>query len=238
MKIDTKIITTKGREHQITSSHPFVVGWFAVPEFTMTDIILEQINVERLYDPVLANKEDLVILDIGANIGLFSLYAQDSASKIIAVEPTPDTYNVLQRLIKGVKNIDSVPYALSDKDGTIEFFIHDNPTINSIAVNQAGETVTVQTRTIASIIAEQNLDWVDFVKCDIEGSEMQALTKETLEPVSDKIGSWFIEVHQTNRDQSPWPGNLEQNRQALSEVFKSVGYNTMPVVHDQLFVWK
>jgi len=48
-------------------------------------IIIRQINNDRLYDPFFKDKKDLVILDIGANIGLFTLYAQDSASKLISV---------------------------------------------------------------------------------------------------------------------------------------------------------
>ena len=49
---------------------------------------------------------------------------------------------------------------------------------------------------------------------------------------------WFIEIHQTNVNESPWPGNLESNRQQLAELFQRHGYQTESVIHDQLFAWK
>ena len=54
-------------------------------EKTCAKIIIRQINTERIYDRFLKDKKDLVILDIGANVGLFTLYAKDSASRVVSV---------------------------------------------------------------------------------------------------------------------------------------------------------
>lgn len=233
-----QIKTTKDRIHNIETDDAEIVDWFARPDVTMTDCILDQLNTDRLYDPVLANKENLIMLDVGANIGLFSLYAQDSAKQIICLEPTPVTLGILEKLTAGIDCIKIAPVALSDSDGEITFYINENPTINSV-VNQAGTEVRVQARTIETVLREQALDWVDFVKCDIEGSEMLAITKATIDPVKDKIGSWFIEVHQTNGNTgAPWPGNLEDNRQQLLAVLRNAGYSAEPIIHDQIFAWK
>lgn len=233
-----QINTTKNRIYTIDSSDSEVVEWFDRGGINMTDIILDQINNERLYDPVLANKDDLVILDVGANIGLFSLYAQDSAQKIICLEPTPRTFGVLQKLTKNIDKIAVQSTALSDHDGEISFYVSDNPTINSI-VNQVGEEVRVQAQTMATVLKQNNLDWVDFVKCDIEGSETLAITDATIDAVRDQIGSWFIEVHQTDGNTGVlWPGNLEENRQNIIAVLKNAGYSAEPVIHDQIFAWK
>jgi FkbM family methyltransferase len=233
-----QIKTTKDRIHNIETDDAEIVDWFDRPDVTMTDCILDQLNNERLYDPVLANKENLIMLDVGANIGLFSLYAQDSAKQIICLEPTPVTLNILEKLTAGIDCIKIAPVALSDSDGEITFYINENPTINSV-VNQAGTEVRVQARTIETVLREQALDWVDFVKCDIEGSEMLAITEATLDPVKDKIGSWYIEVHQTNGNTgASWPGNLEDNRQQLLAVLRNAGYSAEPIIHDQIFAWK
>lgn len=240
--LNKTIITTKGRVHEIKTTNPKIISWFeqgtSQADVTQTDCMLDQINNERLYDPVLADKEDLVMLDIGANIGLFSLYAADSAEKIISLEPTPATFEVLTELAQSQPKIKPVAVALSDHDGEITFYVHENPTINSTDVDQNGTPVTVQCRTIETVLKEQGLDWVDFVKCDIEGSEMRAITRETLEPVKDRIGSWFFELHQTNRTEQSWPGNLEQNRQEIMSILRDVGYNAEPILHDQVFAWK
>jgi FkbM family methyltransferase len=240
--LDKKIYTTKGREHVINSTNPAVVEWFErgtkEADVTQTENMLDQINNERLYDPVLADKEDLIVLDIGANIGLFSLYVQDSAKQIIALEPTPATFSVLTEMCKDVEKIKPVSVALSDHDGEIIFYVHENPTINSLVELKEATPVTVQCKTIETILNEQGLDWVDFVKCDIEGSEMIAITEATLTPVKDRIGSWFFEMHQTNRSEASWPGNLEENRQKLITILKNVGYGAEPILHDQIFAWK
>lgn len=233
-----QIKTTKDRIYNIETDDPEIVDWFDRPDVTMTDCILDQINNERLYDPVLANKDNLVILDIGANIGLFSLYAQDSASKIIALEPTPATLSVLNKLVGHIDNISVSAVALNNADGEISFYINDNPTINS-SVNQVGQEVRVQARTIATVLKENNLEWVDFVKCDIEGSEIQAITAETIDAVKDQVGSWFIECHQTDGNTGAmWPGNLEANRQQLISILRGAGYSAEPIIHDQIFAWK
>jgi hypothetical protein len=96
----------------------------------------------------------------------------------------------------------------------------------------------VQCMTLETLLHMQGLDHVDFIKCDIEGSEMQALTDETLSPIANKVNFWFVEVHQTNVDKEAWPGNLESNRQQLAELFERHGYKTEPVIHDQLYAWK
>ena len=79
---------------------------------------------------------------------------------------------------------------------------------------------------------------MDFCKCDIEGSESFVLTEANLDAVRDVVKFWFIEVHQTDVKQLPWPGNLEANRQNLRSVFNNLGYNTDTVINDQLFAWR
>jgi len=232
------LITSKQRSIAINLDNELVADWFARSNDTQANLILHQMSVEREYDAVLANKQDLVILDIGANIGLFSLYAQDSAKHIYAIEPTPTTLNVLTQMVGDNKKITIVPIALSDHNGQVDFYVHDNPTINSANVDQNGQKVTVDARTIESILDQYKLDQVDFVKCDIEGGEMDAITQALLEPVFDRIHSWHIGVHQTNRSETTWPGNLESNRQTLIARLTACGYKAIPIQHDVIFAWK
>jgi FkbM family methyltransferase len=69
------------------------------------------------------------MLDIGANMGVYSLTASNiigDAGKIIAFEPDDDNFKVLKKNIlkNEFKNIDPVPYAVSDKEETIFFETH------------------------------------------------------------------------------------------------------------------
>ena len=234
--IERQIKTSKQQEFNYQSRHPDVTAWFNNPE-NYTDIILKQINEDRMYDPIFADRDDLVVIDLGANCGLFSLYAADSCSKLIAVEPTPSTYNVLEEIVKDNTKIKSLQLAIGPHNETISFFINENSTTNSM-LNRNGQETKVQCMTLETLLFKEGLEYVDFIKCDIEGSEMQALTDATLGPVADRVNFWFVEVHQTNVQESAWPGNLEDNRQQLAELFQRHGYQTESVIHDQLFAWK
>jgi len=234
--IERLIKTSKQQEFTYQSRHPDVTAWFGNPE-NYTDIILKQINEDRMYDPIFADRDDMVVIDLGANCGLFSLYAADSCSKIIAVEPTPSTYNVLEEIVKDHTKIKTLQLAVGPHNEMISFFINENSTTNSM-LNRNGQETQVQCMTLETLLFKENLDYVDFIKCDIEGSEMQALTDATLAPIADKVKFWFVEVHQTNVEESAWPGNLENNRQQLAELFQRHGYQTESVIHDQLFAWK
>ena len=69
------------------------------------ECIITQINSEGLYDEYLKDKSDLVILDIGANVGFFSMYAQDSARRVISVEPTPSHQNIFEKITKSATQV-------------------------------------------------------------------------------------------------------------------------------------
>jgi FkbM family methyltransferase len=234
--IERTIKTSQNQDFVYQSDNESVTNWFANPE-NQTEEILKQINQDRMYDPIFTDRSNMTVLDLGANCGLFSLYAADSCSRLIAVEPTPNTFNVLTEMVKDHNNITPVQLAIGPHNELISFFINENSTTNSM-LNRNGQETQVQCMTLETLLDTQGLDHVDFIKCDIEGSEIQALTDDTLGPVADRVNFWFVEIHQTDVNKSPWPGNLESNRQQLAELFQRHGYQTESVIHDQLFAWK
>jgi FkbM family methyltransferase len=234
--IERRVKTSQQQDFVYQSRHPDVTAWFGNPE-NYTDVILKQINEDRMYDPIFAGRTDMTVVDLGANCGLFSLYAVDSCKKLIAIEPTPKTFDVLQEIVKDHTNIIPLQLAVGPHNEMISFYINENSTTNSM-LNRNGIETKVQCMTLETLFHMQGLDYVDFVKCDIEGSEMQALTDATLGPIADKVKFWFVEVHQTDVKDSAWPGNLGANRQQLAELFQRHGYQTDMVIHDQLFAWK
>lgn len=234
--IEQLIKTSKHQDYTYTSNHPDVESWFNNAQ-NYTGVILRQINEDRMYDPIFAGRTDMTVLDLGANCGLFSLYAADSCTRLIAVEPTPTTFNVLQEIVKDHLQIIPLQLAIGPHNEMISFYINENSTTNSM-LDRNGTETKVQCMTLETLLHMQNLDHVDFIKCDIEGSEMQALTDDTLGPVAAKVDFWFVEVHQTNVKDQEWPGNLKTNRQQLAALFQRHGYQTEMVIHDQLFAWK
>ena len=237
--LNKTIKTSQKQSHELVSDNEVIVDWFSRSSETHTDIIIDQIN-QGMYDRFFDHRRDMVVIDCGANIGLWSIYAYDSCKKIVAVEPAPHNVYILEQLTSGLDNIVCDMSAMSSQDGEIQMNIHSSPTCNSILYNtDTSLSIPVQTKTISTIMKDHDLEYVDFVKCDIEGAEMMAFSADTLDPVKDKIGSWLIEVHQTDTHTgTAWPGNLEQNRQSIMQLMRDAGYHTEALRHDQIHAWK
>ena len=145
-------------------------------------------------------------LDIGSNIGYYSLLAVHSNPKIIAYafEPALGPKHFLNENIKlngFEKNIIPIDLALSNETGVIDFYEVESLKYNYIKYNLAGEgnagtkktsrnfiKNTVNATTFSAFVASQNLDHIDLIKIDTEGTEFEILMSgkseiEKFEPI-------------------------------------------------------
>ena len=145
-------------------------------------------------------KPNSVILDIGANIGLFALHVIPYARKIICVEPTPEHIEILQDLLtEQTPVIICEQSALNNFTGTALFRSDPvNTTMN--ALSDSPDSYEVDCITLADLCTKYDLNHVDVCKVDIEGGEFVALTVETIKPVSKVIDSFLIETHPASRE--------------------------------------
>jgi FkbM family methyltransferase len=114
-----------------------------------------------------------IVIDCGANIGLFSLMFKN-AYFVIAIEPSPDTcsrltYNFLKNSING--NV--LNNAVSSKEGDLAMTIGESSSILA-QVSESGNFI-VKALTLDRIISDQKLQTVDLLKLDVEDREVQAL---------------------------------------------------------------
>lgn len=137
-----------------------------------------------LIDRVTPN--DGVILDIGANIGLYScMMAQKMAAKNItihAIEAVQNNMNVLKKNteVNGFKNIHLHKIALGNEPGELVFNLPDENFVgNAIGGNIAQDPnhtfkETVPLTTLDQWAKENKISRCDFMKIDIEGAELLA----------------------------------------------------------------
>lgn len=123
---------------------------------------------------------DFVFIDIGANIGGYSLYVGANAgprAKILAIEPQPEiferlAYNIRQNPFATIK---ALGCACADRNGEITLFIdaHNRGQTSIRIVNSSsdGRNVRVPAKALASIVAQESYDHVDAIKLDVEGAE-------------------------------------------------------------------
>lgn len=207
---------------------PLVSAHFNSPS-SLTDTLIDQINKEKIYEPLFKDRHDLVFLDIGANIGLVSIYAAPACRRIIAVEPDPDTFQVLKGMTISCPNIELVNAALAPMDGPVDFYRNDINTTANSTVNTAGTKTTVQGLTLSSILRINQLEHVDVVKCDAEGSEGESLSFEELEMAGAIVDCYYIETH--NCPKTTWQHKLGSLVNRLSDLgYWNMKFNGMALI--------
>jgi FkbM family methyltransferase len=123
------------------------------------------------------------ILDIGAHVGLYSVYMQKlSGGKVYGFEPTPSTVSVLKKTIalnKAESNIEVIQAAVSDTTGKASFKIDRQPASVSNSLVEYNrteklETCEVDVLSIDDFVAQRKIK-IDFIKIDAEGAELSVL---------------------------------------------------------------
>lgn len=115
-----------------------------------------------------------IVLDCGANMGTFSVYAASIGCTCHAFEPTPELQPILaehSRMNNG--RIIHIPSAVADMEGTAEFYIDPYSTGGNSILDRVktSATITVSKTTIDAYVRRNDLAKVDFIKADIEGAE-------------------------------------------------------------------
>lgn len=130
-----------------------------------------------LHYPLLALVEPGArVLDLGAHIGTFSLYAASHGYKVAAVEASQENAALLDENLRrnGYFDVQVIHGAISDYNGLIDF--RSAGPYGHVSTGQPGERGnSVQCFTVERIVETLGWESVDFLKIDIEGSEVSAL---------------------------------------------------------------
>lgn len=199
---------------------------------SFSNVILYQIN-QGMYGQLMQGLgSDSIILDLGGNIGLFSIYASPIVGKIISVEPTPSHLEIFKDLLSNlnINNVDIVSGAICTSNTSVLFNIgSSNTTMNSIIKHplEHSHSINVNGLTLENILADTVK--VDFCKMDIEGYENVLLQDEaTVQIISSKVSKIFIEFH--NFDNSSYDYHINNALQILEKN----NFSCQKLSHDSL----
>lgn len=170
-------------------------GWFHRPQFRITpaglsapvllrsepssdSAVFEQVFIEREYESVVQIANPRLILDLGANIGLSSLYftRRFPDAEIVALEPDPQNFPLLQRNTAVYSRIKPILGAVWHSPGSLRLSpgtYRDRREWATQVVEGAGDVRAFDIPSLAGSRA------IDLLKIDIERSEIPLFSKNT-----------------------------------------------------------
>jgi FkbM family methyltransferase len=162
-----------------------------------------------------------IVVDIGANIGMFSLFAASISPdiQVYAFEPASDTFALLQQNVaaNNLTNIQCQQCAVSAATGELQLYL-DLGSLGDSAIREwvGNENMTgterVPSISLDDLFSRYALPRCDFLKVDCEGSEFDLFSSASAQTFA-KIAAIAVEFHEHNgRKSRELMDLLETNR--------------------------
>jgi FkbM family methyltransferase len=180
-------------------------------------------------------ENDAVILDIGANIGWYSLLFSKRLpqSKVYSFEPIQDTYKYLMTNItlNNATNVFPFNIGLSEKEGSSTYYYFPGGSVlasekNLIHCPKAQETVC-KVDVLDKFIASHKIDKIDLIKCDVEGAELSVI-KGGLHSIKKFLPIIFIELFER------WAVQFDYHPNDVIRILNEAGYECFLANEDKL----
>ena len=187
-------------------------GGYSVELYGDTEQIIREIWQENCYHTLSGLKPGDVVVDLGANQGIFSLLAAQKGARVFAIEPDARNFEVLQRNISRndlSEQIVPLNFAIGQTSGEIEIFIPERngetltgliTTTPSVQENYAGLSLshlrreTVPCRRFGELLTLVPAGAIKFLKIDCEGAELDILNSGTKSDFA-RIENLAMETH-------------------------------------------
>lgn len=145
-----------------------------------------------------------VIVDIGANVGVFSVYAQRfNPKKVYALEPVPDTFNYLVENTKNYSNVIPINMAIAENSGKefITVTTHSGCNVlvkTGLEFADEVEKIEIDTININEFIKQHKITHIDFLKVDCEGGELDLFRTIDRDYLTNNIKKIAMEYHSSS----------------------------------------
>tara|TARA_R110000823_G_scaffold241468_1_gene366178 strand:+ start:203 stop:871 length:669 start_codon:yes stop_codon:yes gene_type:complete len=149
------------------------------------EYLSNEIFTLQCYESIYPVKKGDVVLDLGASVGPFTWSIMDKASKVYAVEPMEDLQSTLEKNTKGYP-VTIIQKALSYKNGEIDF--------NDVCINKF-ESKIVKTIDFQTLLKDNNINKIDFLKTDCEGGEYNLFTEANMHFLLNNVRNIVGEFH-------------------------------------------
>jgi FkbM family methyltransferase len=178
--------------------------------------ILEDFNPGREEDIVklFRPKEGDIVVDVGAHIGKYTIIASKmvgSKGKVIAIEAHPANYDILKQNIElnKLNNVIALNYAVDSKETIVKlyelgqeegFTIYNTIMTDRPRMSRNQKYIEVKANTLDSLLFENGINQVNWIKIDVEGAEYEVL-RGAAGILSSSIDiSLLVEIHNLSLD--------------------------------------
>ena len=163
------------------------------------------------------------IIDIGAHVGMFSIFCAvlNPTMQVFAYEPDEDNFAAMKENLKlnNVRNVSMKNVAVGAKMGERILYIskdsHNHSLLGAEAAGDfSGAEKNVQAVTLERILQQNRLASVSLVKMDCEGAEFEILENLSAEAFA-VVENFYVECHRYSYDMNPVK---------LRDIFKKNGF--------------
>jgi len=161
----------------------------------------DQFFVKKIYDNLFAGERMNKIIDIGANVGLFTQWALDRFGKdssILAFEPNPIAIQAFKKIHSHNENIFLIEAAVADKEGDIYLGIDPNNSTTS-SIYKKENQISIKAVTLADSMKQHGWLSADLLKIDIEGCEYDVINAMTEFPFKHLLIEFHDNVGQLDK---------------------------------------
>ena len=203
--------------------------------FQLNGTLWENDSIRQFYNQINKDKK-YNIVDIGAQSGLYSLYAKFLPnSTFYAFEPFPDTFKLLNDNIalNDITNVNTFNLAISDDDG--ETMLNTCESHNGLHTLGATplrfndiKQVKVNTTTLDKFFFDKDIS-VDFIKIDTEGYEYFIL-KGAINTIKKYKPTIQLEWNKTNMNQCGITEDM------LNKLLEEINYKEIGLVEEEKLI--
>ena len=177
-----------------------------------------------------------LFVDVGANIGFYSLYSATKISphgKVYAFEPSPSTFQILQENIELNQHENAIQLhcsAVSDHQGEILFLNSAlNPessrVVETAEIDNKTELIRIPCIDLDSFFDNLNSPPIKLVKIDVEGHELSVLRG------MKKIATTSPGIHLILEFNWPHIKQLEIDPQDIFNLLQAYGFTHFNILH-------
>ena len=166
--------------------------WLKIDDY-FEDTVKKEIFENRIYEKVNQVSEGDIVVDLGASVGPFTMSILDKNPKhVYAVESSTKMFSTLENNMKNYKNVTCLNYAidnngLDDCENDFDYVFHDK-LYKSKAI------------TFKTFLNKFNINKIDFLKIDIEGSEYGLFNSKCFDVLKSNVKFLVAEFHLGNTD--------------------------------------